>query len=360
MTMQPPNPAPTNLLQGLQSRGRHALALPVLVAALVSPGGPTGSQDRAPQIRCQAADAGVGRQSLALVQSLAQRGVARLKRWFPGTPLRPITFVVHSDASSVKEEHFRDLHPGVAGFARLQRDEIHLILREIKVDPPNDLRTTVDHELVHILLDQHVGENGVHVPRWLHEGLAQVLAGGLYLDIQEEQLASRVKARTYLPFASLRESFPAHDPDALALAYGQSNSFVAFLRREVGLEPLIAAARKCSAEDPYYRVVSREISRGLILLELEWCDYVVDSGSGYRVILRNCFMLTMVAAVGPLLALAVARRRNRDVAIKRRMAVEERAEDLCAQQEQRAEPGLDQEDPWGSGEPEDWAPDDEE
>ena len=229
MTMQARTPTLSPL-----ARRCVALAVPALAALLSAPlAEPPRAQDRAPQIRCVAADPSVGRQALAQVESMARRGVARLQKWFPGTPVRPVTIVLHSDASSIDPEQRGDLHPGVAGFARLQHDEIHLILQAIQVDPPNDLRTTVDHELVHILLDQHVGPNGLYVPRWLHEGLAQVLAGGLYLDIQEEHLALRVRDRTYLPFRSLRESFPSHDPDALALAYGQSNSFVAFLRRKV-------------------------------------------------------------------------------------------------------------------------------
>lgn len=344
------------------SRSSRALALSVFVASLAPlPLKSLATQGPAQQIRSVAADDGVGKQKLATVKSLAIKGVQRLKKWFPGTPARPITFVLHSDASSVSEAQLRNLQPGVPGFALLQRDEIHLVLREIKIDPPNDLRTTVDHELVHILLDQYVGKNGIHVPRWVHEGLAQVLAGGLYLDIQEEHLANRVRSRTYLPFSSLRESFPVEDKDDLALAYGQSNSFVAFLQREIGLEPLIAAAKKCSAEDPYYRVVSREAGRGLTLFELEWCDYLADSGAGFRVILRNCFMLTIVVLVGPLLALAVARRRNWDVAIKRRMAAEEREEDLRAEvvdpdelaDESAEEPGQSG-DSWEDEEPEDW------
>lgn len=288
-------------------------------------------QDPEWRIRSVAADDGISKQRLAAVESLAHSGVARLKKWFPGTAARTITFVLHSDASSLSEEQRRNLQPGVPGFARLQRDEIHLVLAEIKIDPPNDLRTTVDHELVHILLDQHVGQHGLHVPRWFHEGLAQVLAGGLYLDIQEESLAGRVESRSYLPFSSLRESFPVDDPGALALAYGQSNSFVAFLRRRVGLEPLIAAARECSAAQPFYRVVGKRLGRGLKIYELEWCDYLKQSGAGYRVILRNCFMLTIVVFVGPLLAFAVARRRNREVAVKRRMAAQEREEELQAE-----------------------------
>lgn len=290
------------------------------------------SQPQEPKrvIRTVAADDGVSKQRLARVESLARQGVQRLKKWFPGTPRRTITFVLHSDASSLGKSHRQNLQPGVPGFAQLQRDQIHLILHEIKIDPPNDLRTTVDHELVHILLDQYVGKNGLSVPRWLHEGLAQVLSGSMYLDIQEEQLAYRVKHRTYLPFSSLRESFPVRDKDQLALAYGQSASFVAFLRGKVGLEPLIAAARECSKEAPYYRVVSKRLARGLTLFELEWCDYVEDSGAGFRLILRNYFMLLVVAA-GPLLAIAVARRRNRELAVKRRMASQERAEEMQAQ-----------------------------
>jgi hypothetical protein len=301
--------------------------LGLLAPALLGVSQPQGSERT---VRAIAADGRISKQRLATVESLATQGVQRLKKWFPGTPQRLITFVLHSDASSLGKSQRESLQPGVPGFALLQRDQIHLILHEIKVDPPNDLRTTVDHELVHILLDQYVGKNGLSVPRWLHEGLAQVLSGSMYLDIQEEQLAYRVKHRTYLPFSSLRESFPVHDKDQLALAYGQSASFVAFLRGKVGLEPLIEAARECSKESPFYRVVSKRLTRGLTLFELEWCDYIEDSGAGFRLILRNYFMLLVVAA-GPLLALAVARRRNRELVVKRRMASQERAEEMQAQ-----------------------------
>jgi hypothetical protein len=192
------------------------------------------------------------------------------------------------------------------------------------MEPPNDLRTTVDHELVHILLDQHVGVHGLHVPRWFHEGLAQELASGLYLGVREEDLAYRVQTRTYIPFASLCDSFPRDDPARLALAYGQSFSFVAYLRGRVGLPALLAVARDCGPELPFSTALARRMKTAQIEYELEWCDYILHrSGAGYRVVLRNCFLLLMIVLAGPLLALAVARRRTREEALKRRMVREE-------------------------------------
>ncbi len=308
-----------------------AAALVLLPSAVAQVPAGRASPDATVQVRAKAGDSGVTDRRLRAIEKMAGAGLERLRKWFPGTPKRDITFVIHTDSSSVAADQHRGLQQGVPGFARLQRDEIHLIMAEIKIDPPNDLRTTVAHELVHILLDQYVGKNGLHVPRWFHEGLAQVLAGGRYLDIEEERLATMVRARTYLPFKSLRQSFPVDDPDALALAYGQSYSFVAYLRQEVGLEPLLTAAKACSAEAPFYRVLSEQLDKGLTIFELEWCQFIADSGAGFRVILRNCFMLLVVAVVGPLLAFAVARRRNREVALKRQMARQERQEDLLAE-----------------------------
>lgn len=302
-------------------------ALAVLVAA---------NPCRAQDVRVRGADQRPSAANLKAVTELARAAIARLAPEFPGTPRRPITIVVHTDSTSVGTDQLAGLQAGVPGFARLQKDEIHVVLAHIGSDPPNDLRTTVDHELVHILLDQFAGPHGILIPRWFHEGLAQVLAGGTYLGVQEEDLAYRVQTRSYHPFHTLRESFPHANRNALALAYGQSFSFVSFLRRKVGMEPLLAAARECGPDLTFRAAVARRLRRGLTEFESEWRDYILyESGAGYRTILRNCFMILVVAAVVPLLALAVARRRNREEALKQRMRRDE-AEQAAAEAEQAA------------------------
>ncbi len=262
------------------------------------------------------------------VAALAQAGLKQLAPFFPGTPNQPIRFVVHADEKAVHPEVLSSLHPGVPGFARLQQNEIHIVMSAIRVDPPNDLKTTVNHELVHILLDQFVGRNGFFVARWFHEGLAQDLAGGGYLGVQEEDLIYRVHARTYIPFRELEKRFPKDSPDRLALAYGQSYSFVAYLRRELGLEIMLAAARDCGPERLFRAALSIRIGKGLTVYEDLWLDYLRHgSGAGFRVILTNCFSITLLILVGPLLALAVARRRNREESIKQVLGEQDDVED---------------------------------
>ena len=93
---------------------------------------------------------GVEQSTVAEVVRMARDGIRRLAPRFEGTPARTIRIIVHKDAASMPEALRASLHPGVPGFARLGLDEIHIVMGEIKIDPPNDLRTTIDHELVHI------------------------------------------------------------------------------------------------------------------------------------------------------------------------------------------------------------------
>lgn len=287
----------------------------------------TGATVARAQVRVIGSSPAVGTGTIRAVVERANAGLQRLARQFPGTPTKPIRIIVHADEKALHPEVLRSLHPGVPGFARLQQDEIHIVMSAIRVDPPNDLKTTVEHELVHILLDQFVGRNGLYVARWFHEGLAQDLAGDGYLGVKEEDLVYRVYARTYIPFRKLEKRFPKDSPDRLALAYGQSYSFVAYLRREVGLETMLAAARDCGPERTFQAALSIRLGKGLIVYEDRWVEYLRGSGAGFRVILTNCFSILLVAIVVPLLALGVARRRNREESLKQVLGEEDRAED---------------------------------
>ena len=276
------------------------------------------------QFRVVAGGEGVSKGRLEAVAALLEAGLARLVRDVPGTPTREILAVVHRSASSIPTELLSSLHAGVPGFARLQHDEIHLVMDQIGIEPPNDLRTTVVHELVHVLLDQTVGQNGLSVPRWFHEGLAQVLSEGLYLGVREEDLMYRAWNRSYIPFRDLAQGFP-EQPSELALAYGQSFSFVAFLRDEVGLPVLIEAAKACGPERSFRSELALRLGAGVVVYEDQWLDHILKSGAGWRALLRNCFMFTVIPAF-ILLAIAVARRRNREELVKQRMEDEESAE----------------------------------
>jgi hypothetical protein len=214
------------------------------------------------------------------------------------------------------------------GLALLARDEIHIVLDHLKYNPPGDLRTVVEHEVVHVLLDQYVGKAaGPYVPRWFHEGLAQALAESLYLGIREEDIVWRVQQQTHISFGRLVDGFPHDDHDALRLAYGQSFSYVSFLLRKVGLPTLLQIARSCGPSRDFEQTFLGITEKPLVSYEEAWRNYVLNlSGAKYRFILRNCFLLSLAAAL-PLLAFALVRRLRRDEGYRNKLIREDHRED---------------------------------
>lgn len=261
---------------------------------------------------------GVSAAKIAAVRRLTVDALDWLAPNFPARP-RPFTVVAHLSEASLPPAARESLHGETAGIALLTAERIHLILDRCGVEPPDDLRTVVRHEVVHILLYQHAGP---HVPRWFHEGLAQSLTGSTYLGAREEDLVFYARTGNLLRFSKLRHGFPRR-PAALRTAYAQSFSFVAFLRRRVGLPALLGAAARCTPDRDYYDAFQQQVGRPLVLLEEEWVDYVkTGSGAAWRVLLASCFGLSMVAAL-PLLVLAGAGRWKRDLRSRQRLEMGE-------------------------------------
>ena len=267
------------------------------------------------------------------VQGFMDAGIKRLRVQFPGTPSRSIRVYIHADAAAMPSAIREHLSPRSPGLALLSRDEIHLVLDHLQYNPPGDLRTVVEHELVHVLLDQHVGKAGPHVPRWFHEGLAQALAENLYLGMSEERIVFRLKARTHIPFRKLEKGFPHDDEGALRLAYGLSFSYVSYLLDELGLDTLLATARLCSRDKDFSAAFVDVTDEAIVVYEEKWTEYVTHgSGAAYRVIRDNCFLLVLVAGL-PLLAFALSRRLRRDRVYRERLAEEDTEEDAAEEEE---------------------------
>lgn len=266
---------------------------------------------------------GVSQTGHSTVETYVREGLARLAPMFPGTPTRGCRITVHATDATLPDDIRASLHEGTAGVALLRRSEIHLMLDASRNLPPHDLRTVVDHEIVHILLDQHAGP---HVSRWFHEGLAQLLSGGAYIGMSEDDLVITARADRLLRFADLRYEFPG-DRNGLRRAYAQSFSFVGHLHRKFGLPALLECAR-ASTPDGGFRAGFVAVQRAPLLHEVDaWKHYVLTgSGAPMRFLLNNCFSFLMVIGL-PLLALAAIRRFRRDEAARQKLAREDRAED---------------------------------
>lgn len=270
------------------------------------------------------ADPRVPATTLQLCQSIATESLAKLGRTFVGMPTAPILMVVHVDKTTVGNSVLEGLPGHFAGFARLGADEFHVLLGAAGGRPGTDLRSIVQHELVHVLLDQWAGEGREYVPRWVHEGLAQALTGAAIFDIAEESLMFGVHTRTLPRFVDLAVRFPKHD-DEIQLAYAQSLSFMAFLIDRLGTAAVLEAARNCRSDVDFPVALYHVVQIPLATLQLEWEEYVVfGSGAISRFLQRNCFSFLMVLGV-PLLAIAVFKRRRRDRERRLRLELQEPA-----------------------------------
>ncbi len=299
---------------------RRLLAISLWLSSLLTA---PHAQSRDEQLTVEPGDARVSAATVASVRELATKGLEKLAPDFPGTPLRRIRIVVHSDQGSLSLAMREHLHEGTAGFAMLGRDEVHILLDTAVSAPPNDLRTVVVHELVHVLLDQFAATGAPHVPRWVHEGLAQTLSGGPYLGVQEESLLFAISARTAPRFSELEADFPDGD-HMLRLAYAQSFSFVSFLVDRFGVRTIVDASRDCRADRPFNLVLLDATDQSLARLQEEWENYVLfRSGAAARYLLRNCFSFLIVLAV-PLLILAVLKRIRLNRQRKAQLAAAER------------------------------------
>lgn len=271
----------------------------------------------------------VGEGDLQRVREAVASGLPRLQREFQKPLQRRFHVFVHADREHLPEAMVASLHEDAAGFALLGMHQIHIVRDEIP-GSGSTLAGVVAHELVHELLDQYAGEFGRLIPRWFHEGLAQVLAGDTYLHVREEELVFRLLNRTLLSFEQLRHKFPTTQP-SLRIAYAQSYSYVAWLHERYGLPALLRVVAAVDRDISFEGALVGMTQRNTLDLAEAWRDRVLHSGAPWRVMFNSCFDLVLVAIL-PLLVLALRRRLHSESRAARRLAESEerdrRAEEL--------------------------------
>jgi hypothetical protein len=271
----------------------------------------------------------VGDDDLRRVREAVAASLPRLQKEFQRPLQRRFHVFVHADREHLPASLVASLHEDAAGFALLGMHQLHIVRDEI-AGSGSTLAGVVAHELVHELLDQYAGEFGRLIPRWFHEGLAQVLAGDTYLHVREEELVFRLMNRSLLSFEQLRQKFPTAKP-ALRTAYAQSYSYVAWLHRRYGLPALLRLVAAVDRDISFEGALVGMSHRSTLDLAEAWRDSVLHSGAPWRVLFNSGFDLLLVAIL-PLLVLALRRRLQSESRAARRMAESEerdrRAEEL--------------------------------
>ena len=278
-------------------------------------------QDPASWCTVSAAGPEVPEQRVAAVRRELVPALQQLAPAFPGLPQRPFRLIVHAAASELPPYLAAGHHAGSPGFAIPARHEIHLLLAEID-RTGRGLRPVLVHELTHELLHQACAPWGDRLPRWFHEGIAQVLAQDTYLGASEEVIVWRATAGNLLSFSDLADAFPS-ERHQLQVAYAQSHSYVSWLERRFGLAALMAMARTVDRERSFDHALVHMSGQSTAALLEDWREHLLHgSGAGWRVLLQQFFALSMVLAL-PLLALALIRRLRVDRLARQRLELAE-------------------------------------
>lgn len=129
----------------------------------------------------------------------------------------------------------------------------------------------------------------------------------------------RAATGTLLEFRDLVDDFPHHDEMRLELAYRQSWSYVSYLRRAIGLDVMLKAARDAGKRFTFHQTLAGELGHGLLPLQEQWIHWLIhESGAPWRALMRNTFEFCMLLTV-PILFLALARKRRRDDLARERL-----------------------------------------
>jgi len=159
-------------------------------------------------------------------------------------------------------------------------------------------RSTLKHEMIHMILHQHI-RNGL-LPRWLNEGVSQMLSDGVSEILFQRK--GKILRQTWLSkrlirLPGLESAFGR--PETMLLAYEESKSLVEYIERASGKGTVKRILHKMGegkgAEEAVYSIT------GKTLYEIEG-DWIKSIGRKDSILsyLSNSFV-TILFALGALL-----------------------------------------------------------
>lgn len=228
---------------------------------------------------------------------------------------KPVEIDVYERLAEVPAAVRKSFRDWTVAVASTHQYRVTVVSRRLRVDPPDNLKSVLLHELTHIVLgDLELSLSGGKrtLPLWFHEGLAQEIAGSVYLSGQEEIVAVRLITGEIYSWGQLAQRFPPGESDSRA-AYAQCASFFSFLMEEVGLGLVMKSAEN------YLTGRAESLDAGMALesntsfgkLTGPW-EKRVREGRGLLSLLgRSCFEILLLLCV-PLLILVMRRRNARE------------------------------------------------
>ncbi len=157
----------------------------------------------------------------------AENGLERLQNDAGLQPDKPIHIYIYANTDDMKDAILYE--PSWTGGMAFPEHDIVII--GISQRDLNWGRTTIAHELTHVLVGHLTFSCLGSVPTWLNEGLAVYSEGGLD-PASESQLNEAIRSDQLLSVRSLSGGF-SEVPSRAYLSYSQSHSIVKYLDRYI-------------------------------------------------------------------------------------------------------------------------------
>jgi len=177
---------------------------------------------------------------------------------------------------------------------------------------PFTLRTTLKHELCHLLLHRHIREGAL--PKWLDEGVAQWTSDGMAEIVMGRSRAILERAALtghYIPLQNLEDFFPRTET-ALLLAYEESKSVVEYIIQKFGEERLMRVIGHLREGHDINEALERSLRLSVYELEDQWRAHLKGRVSWLAVLSAYLYeILFFIAAILAVLGSIKLLRRRR-------------------------------------------------
>jgi hypothetical protein len=182
-------------------------------------------------------------------------------------------------------------HPLVVAFANPSRNIITMNYQAV-IENPFSLETTLQHELCHILLGEHLN---MHIPRWLNEGIAQWASEGIteIIRLDKNILQKAAFSGNLIPFHRLNYSFPMDDT-SFELAYEQSQSFIVYLVREYHKSSLFQMLELMKSGQSLHTAIRSVYGKSMHQLEYEWVSSQTQYLAWILFVINNLYTFLFV------------------------------------------------------------------
>jgi len=183
----------------------------------------------------------------------------------------------------------------IVAFAVPDRDLIVIDYSKMKTDPFT-IEAILKHELCHLLLHNHIRRE--KLPKWLDEGIAQWVSGGMADIIMKQKssvLNEAILADRLIGIRALTGRFP-REAKLLKLAYAESKSLTEYIISEYGLNGILTVLEYLKDGDDIDPAISKALSISFDELEGRWYNSLKKRITWFTFLSNNLYEILFFLA----------------------------------------------------------------